>query len=160
YMDIAKDGGATLVTGGAAAEGEGLDDGYFFQPTIFTNVDPDSRLAQEEVFGPVLAVITIDSFDEAIAAANNTPYGLSSAVYTKDVARAFRALRDIDAGITYINGPTIGAEAHMPFGGVKATGNGHREGGWEVFEFYTETKTCYIDFSGTLQRAQIDNYDD
>ncbi|MEL6705289.1 MAG: aldehyde dehydrogenase family protein, partial [Bacteroidota bacterium] len=160
YMDIAKDGGATLVTGGAAATGEGLDDGYFFQPTIFTNVDPDSRLAQEEVFGPVLAVITIDSFDEAIAAANNTPYGLSSAVYTKDVARAFRALRDIDAGITYINGPTIGAEAHMPFGGVKATGNGHREGGWEVFEFYTETKTCYIDFSGTLQRAQIDNYDD
>ena len=160
YMDIAKGEGAELVTGGKRAEGDGLDDGFFFEPTVFVNVDQNSRLAQEEVFGPVLAVITIDSFDEAIAAANNTQYGLSSSVYTKDVARAFRALRDVDAGITYINGPTIGAEAHMPFGGVKATGNGHREGGWEVFDFYTETKTCYIDYSGTLQRAQIDNYDD
>lgn len=160
YMDIAKNEGATLVTGGKTATGEDVEDGYFFEPTVFINVDQNSRLAQEEVFGPVLAVITVDSFDEAIAAANNTQYGLSSAVYTKDVARAFHALRDVDAGITYINGPTIGAEAHMPFGGVKATGNGHREGGWEVFDFYTETKTCYIDFSGTLQRAQIDNYDD
>jgi alpha-ketoglutaric semialdehyde dehydrogenase len=160
YMQIAKDEGATLVTGGQRASGEGLDDGLFFQPTVFTNVDPHSRLAQEEVFGPVLAVITIDSFDEAIEVANNTQYGLSSAVYTKDIARAFRALRDVQAGITYINGPTIGAEAHMPFGGVKQTGNGHREGGWEVFDFYSETKTCYIDFSGALQRAQIDNYDE
>ena len=118
------------------------------------------RLAKEEVFGPVLAVLKIDSFDEAIEVANNIPYGLSSAVYTKDVARAFRAMRDIEAGITYINGPTIGAEAHMPFGGVKATGNGHREGGWEVFEFFTETKTVYVDYSGTLQKAQIDNVAD
>ncbi len=160
YMGIAKDEGATLVLGGERATGDGLDDGHFFQPTIFTDVQPDSRLAQEEVFGPILAVLKISSFDEAIEVANNTPYGLSSAVYTKDVARAFRAMRDIEAGITYINGPTIGAEAHMPFGGVKATGNGHREGGWEVFDFFTETKTVYVDYSGTLQKAQIDNVED
>ena len=114
------------------------------------------RVAREEIFGPVLSVIRINDLDEAISVANDVPYGLSSSIYTRDVARAFRALRDIDAGITYVNGPTIGAEAHMPFGGVKATGNGHREGGWEVFDFYTETKTCYVDYSGTLQRAQID----
>jgi aldehyde dehydrogenase (NAD+) len=118
------------------------------------------RVAKEEVFGPFLSVLKINSFDEAIEVANNVPYGLSSAVYTKDVARAFRAMRDIEAGITYINGPTIGAEAHMPFGGVKGTGNGHREGGWEVFDFYTETKTVYVDYSGTLQKAQIDNVED
>ncbi len=160
YVGIAKEEGATLVTGGERATGDGLADGHFFEPTIFTGVTPEMRLAQEEVFGPVLAVIKISSFDEAIEVANGTQYGLSSAVYTRDVARAFRAVRDVEAGITYINGPTIGAEAHMPFGGVKATGNGHREGGWEVFDFYTETKTVYVDFSGTLQRAQIDNYDD
>lgn len=157
YVGIAKDEGATLVLGGERATGDGLDDGNFFQPTIFTDVTPDSRLAQEEVFGPVLAVLKVKDFDEAVAVANGTKYGLSSAVYTKDVARAFRAMRDVEAGITYINGPTIGAEAHMPFGGVKQTGNGHREGGWEVFDFYTETKTIYIDFSGRLQKAQIDN---
>jgi alpha-ketoglutaric semialdehyde dehydrogenase len=160
YVRIAREEGATLVTGGRRAAGPGLDDGFFFEPTIFTDVDPRSTLAQEEVFGPVLAVIRVDSFDEAIEVANNTRYGLSSSVYTRDVNRAFRALRDIEAGITYVNGPTIGAEAHMPFGGVKQTGNGHREGGWEVFDFYTETKTCYIDFSGSLQRAQIDNYEE
>ena len=160
YVGIAKDEGATLVLGGERATGDGLNDGNFFQPTIFTDVTPDSRLAQEEVFGPVLAVLKVKDFDEAIAVANGTKYGLSSAVYTKDVARAFRAMRDVEAGITYINGPTIGAEAHMPFGGVKATGNGHREGGWEVFEFFTETKTVYVDFSGQLQKAQIDNVQD
>ena len=160
YIGIAKDEGATLVLGGERATGDGLDEGNFFRPTIFTDVTPDSRLAQEEVFGPVLAVLKVSSFEEAVAVANGTKYGLSSAVYTKDVARAFRAMRDIEAGITYINGPTIGAEAHMPFGGVKATGNGHREGGWEVFEFFTETKTVYVDFSGQLQKAQIDNVED
>ena len=154
YVQIAKDEGATLVLGGERATGDGLDDGNFFQPTIFTDVTPEMRVAKEEVFGPFLSVLKIKSFDEAIEVANNVPYGLSSAVYTKDVARAFRAMRDIEAGITYINGPTIGAEAHMPFGGVKGTGNGHREGGWEVFEFYTETKTVYVDYSGTLQKAQ------
>jgi aldehyde dehydrogenase (NAD+) len=160
YVEIAQSEGATLALGGERATGDGLDDGHFFQPTIFTGVTPEMRVAKEEVFGPVLAVLKVNSFDEAIEVANNVPYGLSSAVYTKDVARAFRAMRDIEAGITYINGPTIGAEAHMPFGGVKATGNGHREGGWEVFDFYTETKTVYVDYSGTLQKAQIDNVED
>ncbi|MDT0633207.1 aldehyde dehydrogenase family protein [Rubrivirga litoralis] len=160
YMDVAREDGASIALGGAAATGDGLDDGFFFQPTLFTNVTRDMRVAREEIFGPVLSVIKVSSFDEAIDVANDVKYGLSSAVYTRDIARAFQALRDIDAGITYINGPTIGAEAHMSFGGVKATGNGHREGGWEVYDFYTETKTCYIDFSGGLQRAQIDNYDD
>ena len=153
-------GGPRRLTGGERATGEGLDDGFFFKPTVLTGVTRDMRVAREEIFGPVLSVIKIKDFDEAIDIANDVIYGLSSALYTADISRAFRALRDIDAGITYINGPTIGAEAHMSFGGVKATGNGHREGGWEVYDFYTETKTCYIDFSGGLQRAQIDNYDD
>jgi aldehyde dehydrogenase (NAD+) len=160
YMDVAREDGATIALGGARATGDGLDGGFFFQPTLLTGVTRDMRVAREEIFGPVLSVLKVGSFDEAISVANDVEYGLSSAVYTRDVARAFRALRDIDAGITYVNGPTIGAEAHLSFGGVKATGNGHREGGWEVYDFYTETKTCYIDFSGGLQRAQIDNYDD
>ena len=160
YMDVAREDGATIAMGGERATGDGLDDGFFFQPTLLTGVTRDMRVAREEIFGPVLSVIKIKSFDQAIEVANDVKYGLSSALYTADISRAFRALRDVDAGITYINGPTIGAEAHMSFGGVKATGNGHREGGWEVYDFYTETKTCYIDFSGGLQRAQIDNYDD
>ena len=160
YMDVAREDGATIAFGGARATGDGLDDGFFFQPTLLTGVTRDMRVAREEIFGPVLSVLKVSSFDEAIEIANDVAYGLSSAIYTSDITRAFHALRDIDAGITYVNGPTIGAEAHMSFGGVKATGNGHREGGWEVYDFYTETKTCYIDFSGGLQRAQIDNYDD
>ena len=160
YMDIAREDGATIAFGGTRPETEATADGTFFEPTLLTGVTRDMRVAREEIFGPVLSVIKVSSFDEAIDVANDVAYGLSSAVYTSDVTRAFRALRDIDAGITYVNGPTIGAEAHMSFGGVKATGNGHREGGWEVYDFYTETKTCYIDFSGGLQRAQIDNYDD
>ncbi|CAN5526125.1 aldehyde dehydrogenase family protein [soil metagenome] len=160
YMDVARNGGATIACGGGRADGAGLDDGYFFQPTILTDVNREMRVAREEIFGPVLSVIKISSFEEAIDVANDVKYGLSSAVYTRDVARAFQAMHAIEAGITYINGPTIGAEAHMPFGGVKQTGNGHREGGWEVFDFYTETKTVYVDYSGSLQRAQIDNYKD
>lgn len=160
YVAIAREEGATVALGGARAAGAGLDEGCFFEPTILTGVTPEMRVAQEEIFGPVLSVLKIHDLDEAIRVANGVRYGLSSAIYTRDVTRAFRAMRDIDAGITYVNGPTIGAEAHMPFGGVKATGNGHREGGWEVFDFYAETKTIYVDFSGGLQRAQIDNYDD
>jgi NAD-dependent aldehyde dehydrogenases len=119
-------------------------------------VRPRSRLEQEEIFGPVLSVIRVGSFDEAVKVNNGVRYGLSSSVYTRDVDLAFRAMRDLDNGITYINAPTIGAEAHLPFGGVKGTGNGHREGGWEVYDFYSETKVCYVDYSGRLQRAQID----
>lgn len=149
---------AELLTGGERATGEGLDDGFFFQPTIFAGVRPGSRLAMEEIFGPVLSVIRFSDVDEAFRINNEVQYGLSSAVYTHDNNIAFRALAELDNGITYINAPTIGAEAHLPFGGVKQTGNGHREGGWEVYEFYSETKVCYVDYSGKLQRAQIDNY--
>jgi len=160
YIGIGKDEGATVALGGKRAEGPGLEDGFFFEPTIFTDVTPNMRVAKEEIFGPVLSVLKISSYEEAVKVANNIEYGLSSAIYTQDVATAFKAMHDIEAGITYVNGPTIGAEAHMPFGGVKGTGNGHREGGWEVFEFYTETKTVYVDYSGKLQKAQIDNVED
>jgi aldehyde dehydrogenase (NAD+) len=121
-------------------------------------VKPGSRLEQEEIFGPVLSVIKVKDYAEAFTVNNDVAFGLSSAVYTRDVNIAFQALQQLDNGITYINAPTIGAEAHLPFGGVKATGNGHREGGWEVYEFFSETKVGYIDYSGALQRAQIDNY--
>ncbi len=160
YVGIGKEEGATAICGGDLATGEGLDDGFFYQPTIFTGVTPGMRIAKEEIFGPVLSVLKVGSYEEAIEVANNVEYGLSSSIYTQDVGVAFNAMHDIEAGITYVNGPTIGAEAHMPFGGVKATGNGHREGGWEVYDFYTETKTIYVDYSGKLQKAQIDNVED
>jgi alpha-ketoglutaric semialdehyde dehydrogenase len=159
YVGIARDDGNEVLCGGRRATGKKLDDGFFFEPTILRGVRPGSRLACEEVFGPVLSVIRFSDLDEAIRINNEVPYGLSSSLYTKDVRASFRALADLDNGITYINAPTIGAEAHLPFGGVKQTGNGHREGGWEVYEFYSETKVCYVDYSGKLQRAQIDTYD-
>jgi aldehyde dehydrogenase (NAD+) len=158
YMEIGKQE-ATLVLGGERPTGDGLDDGFFFQPTIFTDVKPGSRLATEEIFGPVLSVIRFSDLDEAFRINNEVKYGLSSSIYTRDNIASFRAFQELDNGITYVNAPTIGAEAHLPFGGVKQTGNGHREGGWQVYEFYSETKVCYQDYSGKLQRAQIDNYD-
>ena len=158
YVHIAREAGDEVVLGGRRAEGPGLDHGFFYEPTILRGVRPGSRLACEEVFGPVLSVMRFASLDEAIRINNEVEYGLSSAIYTRDVGAAFRALNEFDNGITYVNAPTIGAEAHLPFGGVKKTGNGHREGGWEVYEFYSETKVGYIDFSGRLQRAQIDTY--
>ena len=158
YMTVAKEQRATLVCGGERATGGDLDQGFFFQPTIFTGVTAGSRLDQEEIFGPVLSVIKVKDAEEAFAVNNGVRYGLSSSVYTSNVNVAFRAMQDLDNGITYVNAPTIGAEAHLPFGGVKETGNGHREGGWEVYEFYSETKVGYVDYSGALQRAQIDNY--
>ncbi len=158
YIEIGRAEGATLVCGGQRATGEGLDRGFFFQPTIFSGVTAGSRLEQEEIFGPVLSVIKVHDVEEAFTVNNDVRYGLSSSVYTSNVNVAFRAFQDLDNGITYVNAPTIGAEAHLPFGGVKQTGNGHREGGWEVYEFYSETKVGYVDYSGALQRAQIDNY--
>ena len=158
YVDIGVEEGAHLICGGGRPDGGGLGKGNFFQPTIFAAVEPGMTIEQEEIFGPVLSVIRVSSVDEAFAVNNGVRYGLSSSIYTKDVNAAFRAFSELDNGITYVNAPTIGAEAHMPFGGVKQTGNGHREGGWEVYEFYSETKVGYADFSGTLQRAQIDNY--
>ncbi|HMI58431.1 MAG TPA: aldehyde dehydrogenase family protein, partial [Gemmatimonadaceae bacterium] len=160
YVDIGQAQNADLLCGGRRATGKGLENGFFFEPTVFARVEAGSRLEQEEIFGPILSVVRVDSIDEAFAVNNGVRYGLSSSVYTRDVNVAFRALTELDNGITYINAPTIGAEAHLPFGGVKQTGNGHREGGWEVYEFYSETKVGYVDFSGTLQRAQIDNYGD
>ena len=157
YVQIGKEEGARLLTGGSIYEEGKWIDGYFYRPTIFDHVSPSMRIAQEEIFGPVLSVIEVKSFEEAIEVINGTPYGLSSSVYTRDVQRAFHAMRDIEAGITYINGPTIGAEVHLPFGGVKDTGNGHREAGTTVYDIFSEWKSVYIDYSGKLQKAQIDN---
>lgn len=160
YVRIGRhEDGATCILGGDR-DGENAETahGWFFKPTIFIDVTRDMRIAREEIFGPVLSVLKARDLSDAIDILNDTPYGLSSSLYTSNVNDAFRAIRDIEAGITYINVPTIGAEAHMPFGGVKGTGNGHREGGWTVFDIFTEWKTVYIDYSGSLQRAQIDNY--
>ena len=157
YVQIGKEEGARLLTGGTVYEEGKRRQGYFYRPTLFDRVTPDMRIAQEEIFGPVLSVIEVQSFEQAIEVLNGTPYGLSSSIYTRDVGRAFRALRDIEAGITYINGPTIGAEVHLPFGGVKETGNGHREAGTTVYDIFSEWKSVYIDYSGRLQKAQIDN---
>lgn len=157
YVAIGREEGARLITGGGVYEDGKCRDGYFFEPTIFDNVTPAMRIAQEEIFGPVLSIIEVRTFEEAIDVHNGTRYGLSSAIYTRDVSRAFRAMRDIDAGITYVNGPTIGAEVHLPFGGVKDTGNGHREAGTTVYDIFSEWKAIYVDYSGKLQKAQIDN---
>ena len=158
YVKIGKDEGAKVTFGGKRATGGDLDKGWFHEPTILTDVTPRMRVAREEIFGPVLSVLKVKDLREAIEVSNGTKYGLSSSLYTQDLNNAYQAIRDIKAGITYINSPTIGAEAHMPFGGVKETGNGHREGGWTVYDFFTEWKTVYIDYSGKLQRAQIDTY--
>ena len=158
YIDIGQSDGADLLCGGSVPKGKAYDHGFFFEPTIFGRVEAGMRIEQEEIFGPVLSVIRVSDADEAFTVNNGVKYGLSSSLYTRDVNLAFRAFNELDNGITYINAPTIGAEAHLPFGGVKQTGNGHREGGWEVYEFYSETKVGYCDFSGALQRAQIDNY--
>jgi aldehyde dehydrogenase (NAD+) len=156
YIDIAKNEGAKLVCGGNRLDQGAYQHGWFLEPTAFIDVDPKMRIAQEEVFGPVVAIIPCDGIEDAIEIANDIEYGLSSSLYTKDVNKAFGAIRDLDAGITYINAPTIGAEVHLPFGGVKATGNGHREGGIGAIDFYTEWKAVYVDYSDTLQKAQID----
>jgi alpha-ketoglutaric semialdehyde dehydrogenase len=156
YTQIGKDEGATLLTGGEVASGDGLDKGFYYRPTIFGDVDPQMRIAQEEIFGPTTAVIKVRDVDEAIQVSNGIKFGLSSSIFTRDVNKAFRAMRDLKAGITYINAGTIGAEVHLPFGGVKDTGNGHREAGQAALDFFTEWKSIYVDYSGKLQKAQID----
>jgi aldehyde dehydrogenase (NAD+) len=157
YTAIGRDEGAKLLTGGEiASEGE-LSRGFYYRPTVFADVDPQMRIAQEEIFGPTTALIPVRDFDEAIRAANGIRFGLSSSIYTRDVNWAFRAMRDLQAGITYVNAGTTGAEVHLPFGGVKDTGNGHREAGQAALDVFTEWKSIYVDYSGTLQRAQIDN---
>jgi alpha-ketoglutaric semialdehyde dehydrogenase len=159
YVDIGKAEGARLKCGGNRLDKGEYQNGYFMEPTVFVDVDRKMRIAQEEIFGPVVSIIPCDDLEDAIEIANGIEYGLSSALYTKDVNKAFTAMRDLDAGITYINAPTIGAEVHLPFGGVKQTGNGHREGGLGAIDFYSEWKSIYVDYSDRLQKAQIDRAD-
>ena len=156
YVEIGKNEGAKLLRGGHRLENGIYGRGWFHEPTIFSDVNPKMRIAQEEIFGPVVSVIPSENFDQSLEIANGIMYGLSTSIYTRNVNRAFAAMRDLYAGITYVNAPTIGAEVHLPFGGTKATGNGHREGGQGAIDFYTEWKSIYVDYSDKLQRAQID----
>jgi aldehyde dehydrogenase (NAD+) len=157
YVEVGKSEGAKLACGGNRLDKGDYQYGFFMEPTVFTDVNPKMRIAQEEIFGPVVSIIPCENLENAIEIANGIEYGLSSALYTKDVNKAFVAMRDLYAGITYINAPTIGAEVHLPFGGVKATGNGHREGGIGAIDFYTEWKSIYVDYSDKLQKAQIED---
>lgn len=159
YVEIGRKEGARMVTGGELYKQGECANGWFYKPTIFADVLPTMRIAQEEIFGPVLSVIKAKDFNEAMSILNNTVYGLSSAIYTNDLNLAHKAIELAETGIVYINAPTIGAECHLPFGGMKDTGNGHREGGWTAYEIFTEIKTIYIDYSGSLQKAQIDTSD-
>jgi alpha-ketoglutaric semialdehyde dehydrogenase len=157
YVEIGKNEGAHLATGGNRLTGDPWSRGWFHQPTVFTDCSPQMRIAQEEIFGPVSAVIPFEKFEQAIEIANNVVYGLSASIYTRDVNHAFQAMRDIHTGIVYVNAPTIGAEVHLPFGGTKQTGNGHREAGTAAIDFYSEWKTLYLDYSDRLQRAQMES---
>jgi acyl-CoA reductase-like NAD-dependent aldehyde dehydrogenase len=159
YVQIGQSEGARLATGGQIVREGDLALGHFHQPTIFDDVKPGMRIAQEEIFGPVTALIPVDSLDEAIEVVNGVEFGLSASIFTRDVNRAFRAMQDIFTGILYINAGTTGAEIHLPFGGTKGTGNGHREAGTAAMDFFTEWQSIYVDYSGTLQRAQIDPVD-
>ncbi len=155
YIDVGKAEGAELLCGGGRAAEGSLAKGFFIQPTVFDRVRPEMRIAREEIFGPVLAVIRVESFEEAMAAANESEFGLTSSIYTRDVSRMFRYIDEIETGMTHVNSPTLGGEAQMPFGGMKATGVGPREQGTEVFDFYTETKVVYIDYSGAKREGKL-----
>jgi alpha-ketoglutaric semialdehyde dehydrogenase len=155
YVSIAKGEGARLLCGGSRLASADAP-GHFHEPTVFGDVAPAMRVAQEEIFGPVVCLIPTRSFEEALEIANGVEYGLSASIYTQDVNKAFIAMRDLYTGIVYVNAPTIGAETHLPFGGTKRTGNGHREACVQALDVFSEWKSLYVDFSGTLQRAQID----
>ena len=156
YVQIGQEEGAKIATGGHRLDAGAYAKGHFHEPTVFVDVDAKMRIAREEIFGPVVSVIPCTSLEEAIAIGNGVEYGLSASIYTQDINRAFQAMRDLYTGIFYVNAPTIGAEVHLPFGGTKHTGNGHREAGVAALEVFSEWKSIYIDFSGKLQRAQID----
>jgi acyl-CoA reductase-like NAD-dependent aldehyde dehydrogenase len=158
YVKIGLDEGARLLCGGRIVTEDGLDKGNFYAPTLFTDVKPDMRIAKEEIFGPVASIIPVKSLEEAIEVNNSVEFGLSSSIFTRDINRAFQAMRDLDTGIVYVNAGTTGAEIHLPFGGTKGTGNGHRDSGVAALDVFTEWKSIYVDYSGKLQRAQIDNY--
>ncbi|HYY43064.1 MAG TPA: aldehyde dehydrogenase family protein, partial [Pyrinomonadaceae bacterium] len=155
YVDIGKEDGATLVCGGAVAQGPGLRKGFFVQPTVFDRVTPDMRIAREEIFGPVLSVLRVKDFDEAMLVANDSEYGLSSAIFTNDAARIFRFVDEIETGMTHINSPTTGGEAHVPFGGIKSTGVGAFEQGSTALDFYTELKVVYVDYTGRKREGNL-----
>jgi aldehyde dehydrogenase (NAD+) len=155
YVDIGIKEGAKLLLGGKQATDGDLKKGYFYEPTIFDNVTPEMTIAKEEIFGPVISILTVESLEEAIRVMNSTDYGLSGSIYTRDVNNAFKAIEEVENGVFYINAATIGAEVHLPFGGYKNTGNGHREGSHTVYDVFTEWKTVYIDYSGRLQKAQL-----
>jgi aldehyde dehydrogenase (NAD+) len=157
YVQIGLKEGARLAAGGDRAADGALGKGHFYRPTVFTDVRPDARIAVEEIFGPVLAMVRVKNLDDAVEINNASSFGLSSSIFTADVNRAFRALRDLDTGIVYVNHGTTGAETHLPFGGTRGTGNGHREAGHTMLDPFTEWKSIYVDFSGRIQRAQIDN---
>jgi alpha-ketoglutaric semialdehyde dehydrogenase len=156
WIQKGKEEGARLVTGGNILDQGEYARGFFLEPTIFADVEPGMEIAQEEIFGPVVSVIPCNSFEEAIEVGNGVRYGLSSSIYTRDINRAFIAMREMETGIFYVNSPTIGAETHLPFGGVKETGNGHREAAEAALDVFSEWKSVYVDYSGRLQRAQID----
>ncbi len=156
YIPVAEKEGATVAAGGHISTEGKLARGFFHEPTVLTDVKPNMRVAQEEIFGPVTAVIEATNLDEAIRILNSTRYGLSCSIYTSNVNSAFRFMRDAECGIVYVNAGTIGAEIQLPFGGMKATGNGHREAGRAALDVYSEWKAIYIDYSGRLQRAQMD----
>jgi alpha-ketoglutaric semialdehyde dehydrogenase len=157
YVDVGRGEGELLAGGVPATDRSGLEHGHFFSPTLFRGVMPLARIAQEEIFGPVLSVIPVESYEEAAMVVNSTQYGLSSSIFTRDASTAFRAMHDFGTGIVYVNAGTIGAETHLPFGGTRGTGNGHREAGHAALDTFTEWKSIYVDYSGHLQRAQIDN---
>jgi aldehyde dehydrogenase (NAD+) len=157
YVEIGKDEGAKMLCGGRRLTDGAWARGWFHEPTVFGDCSPKMRIAQEEIFGPVVAVIPVEGFEEALEVANDVKYGLSASLYSSDVNKAFRAMRDLHTGIVYVNAPTIGAEIHLPFGGTKQTGNGHREAGTAALDFYSEWKTLYLDYSNRLQRAQMDS---
>jgi aldehyde dehydrogenase (NAD+) len=156
YVEVGKNEGAKLLCGGERLTGGDYDHGWFYAPTVFGDCEPKMRIAQEEIFGPVVSVLPCDDFDQAIEIANNVVYGLSASIYTRNVNNAFKAMRDMETGIFYVNAPTIGAETHLPFGGAKQTGNGHREAATAALDFYSEWKSISVDYSDKLQRAQID----
>jgi acyl-CoA reductase-like NAD-dependent aldehyde dehydrogenase len=160
YAGIGRAEGRLVIGGGLATDRPGCEHGHFFAPTVFDGIEPMDRLGQEEIFGPILSIIRVPDYDAAIMAANQTRFGLSASIFTRDVNLAFRAMRDLEAGIVYVNAGTIGAETHLPFGGWKGTGNGHREAGHAALDTFTEWKAVYVDYSGRLQRAQIDNQPD
>jgi aldehyde dehydrogenase (NAD+) len=155
YINIGREDGASLICGGRRATGNGLENGYFIEPTVFDKVTPDMRIAREEIFGPVLAVLRVRDFDEAIAVANDSDYGLSSSIFSSDANTIYRFIDEIETGITHINSPTTGGEAHIPFGGVKNTGLGPREQGSTALEFYTELKVVYVDYTGRKREGNL-----